>query len=105
MNTYCFKVGSTLCEIEVQARPTINGPAAFVATASVSEDEGRLLRPIWKNEAPMPLELVSGSEDDAVTRMGRFLEKTFGPGSWPIELCAAAPNLTQVLGQKWIIES
>lgn len=103
MHTYCFRMGATLCEIEVEARPVTNGPAVYVAFVFISEDDERVLRPIWRRAATGPLEILRSSEDEAVTQMGSFLEKAFGPGEWPIRLCSSSDQI-QTVGEKWLID-
>jgi hypothetical protein len=73
MQTIIRTFGTTSCEITGRAH--ITGGARdtpYIATATVER------KPVL-NDRGEPLELHAGSEDDAIRRMIRELERRFGP--------------------------
>jgi len=77
MTDYDVTCGTTACQIQVEARPTIRSHPLYVATPYLIE--GRTIVPIAKPIDPGAVVLPSSTEAYAVQQAVEFLERRFGP--------------------------
>jgi AraC-like DNA-binding protein len=75
MKTYAATFGDTECVIDVEPRPSLVGGPSFHATPFVRVDHG--IQPFAATSDH--IEIIGGTESDAIERAASFLEHRFGP--------------------------
>jgi hypothetical protein len=104
MTTYCATFGSVSCEIEVQAAASAHGGPVFTAEAFVLEQDGDVLRPIYKAGADHAVELPASDADGAVQRMAGLLSATLGRMTAAPSLCPPRRS-PQMVGKPYYLGS